>query len=143
MPTGRTRAVLQRLGGRSCRPLRHWRTACAGDAERREHWLGVLAEFRGVPRADAWRGCGHGELFEAMVLLHLDRPGEAFDVITADGDRGLFGLVFSQWTAAVSAEAAVLAERPDAADRVQWGWPWWARDNPMAYGHHRPRPGAV
>ena len=42
---------------------------------------------------------------------------DAFDTLTAPGDRGLNGHVFHQWTAALTAEAAVRAGRPDAG---QW-----------------------
>jgi predicted ATPase/DNA-binding CsgD family transcriptional regulator len=102
-----------------------------GNAEARRAWLTVLAEIRGVPAEDAARGTGYGEVFEAMVLLHHDAAADAFEVLTAPGDRGLYGLVFSQWTAALVAEAAVVAQRPDAAM-------WVARaeessaDNPVA-----------
>jgi predicted ATPase/DNA-binding CsgD family transcriptional regulator len=85
-----------------------------GDHAARQRWLSVVAEFRGVPHADAARGTGYGELFEAMVLLRADRPHEAFDVLTAPGDRGMYGHVFHQWTTALTAEAAVRAGRPDA-----------------------------
>jgi predicted ATPase/DNA-binding CsgD family transcriptional regulator len=88
-----------------------------GERDLRAVWLGVLAEIRGVAPADAGRGSGYGELFDAMVLLHDRRPADAFAVLTAEGDRGLYGAVFRQWTAAVTAEAAVLAGRHDAG--------WW------------------
>jgi hypothetical protein len=86
-----------------------------GDPEARARWLAVLAEIRGVPIAQASRGSGYGELFEAMVLLHEGRPRAALDVLTAADRNGLYSLVFRQWSAAVAAEAAVLADAPDAA----------------------------
>jgi hypothetical protein len=68
----------------------------------------VLAAIRGVPAVRAGRGTGYGELFEALVLLHQGHPAAALDVL---GDRpaGLYGQVFRQWSAALLAEAAVLA----------------------------------
>ena len=90
-----------------------------GNDQAREDWLAVVAEMRGVPRVSASRGTGYGELFEAMALLHGDRPHEAYDVLTADSERGLYGAVFHQWTAAVTAQAAVLAGRPDAGERIE------------------------
>ena len=85
-----------------------------GDHAARQRWLSVVAEIRGVPHADASRGTGYGELFEAMLLLRENRPYEAFDTLTTPGDRGMYGHVFHQWTAALTAEAAVRAGRPDA-----------------------------
>ena len=90
-----------------------------GNDQAREDWLAVMAEMRGVPRASASRGTGYGELFEAMALLHGGHPQEAYDVLTADSERGLYGAVFHQWTAAVTAQAAVLAGNPDAGERIQ------------------------
>ena len=90
-----------------------------GDHAARQRWLSVVAEIRGVPHADASRGTGYGELFEAMLHLRENRPHEAFDTLTAPGDRGMYGHVFHQWTAALTAEAAVRAGRPDAE---QWIW---------------------
>jgi tetratricopeptide (TPR) repeat protein len=90
-----------------------------GDHRAREEWLGVLAEIRGVPREEPNRGSGYGELFEAIVRLHDDEPSVALQALAeADGD-GLFASVFRQWTAAVRAEAAVLARTPDAGALVQ------------------------
>jgi hypothetical protein len=85
-----------------------------GEPDSRAAWLHVLAEIRGVRPAEAGRGSGYGELFDAMVLLHDGHAADAFKVLTADGDRGLYGAVFQQWTAAMTAEAAVLAGRDDA-----------------------------
>jgi predicted ATPase/DNA-binding CsgD family transcriptional regulator len=98
------------------------------NAKERRAWLEVLAEIRGVPVQEAARGTGYGELFEAMVLLHHAAAADAFDVLTAPGDRGLYGFVFGQWTAALTAEAAVLARRPDATD-------WFTRAEQASEGN--------
>ena len=87
----------------------------AGDHESRRQWLRILAQVRGVPGPDAWRGSGYGELFEAMVQLHEDDPQAALGALTAGQPTGLFSFVFTQWSAAVKAEAAVLAGVPDAS----------------------------
>ena len=86
----------------------------AGDHESRRQWLRILAQVRGVRAADASRGSGYGELFEAMVRLHEDEPQAALGALTTDQPAGLYSFVFTQWNAAVKAEAAVLADAPDA-----------------------------
>jgi len=88
-----------------------------GDGGGREQWLAILAEMRGVPPHEPWRGSGHGEVFEALVLLHHGRSADAFDALAAPPRQGLYYAVFAQWAAALAAEAAVLARRGDAA-----GW---------------------
>jgi predicted ATPase/DNA-binding CsgD family transcriptional regulator len=90
-----------------------------GDQQARDEWLAVLAEIRGVRRADANRKSGYGELFEAIVRLHDDEPLAAFEALAeADGDS-LYAWVFRQWIAAVRAEAAVLARTPGVRGLVQ------------------------
>jgi predicted ATPase/DNA-binding CsgD family transcriptional regulator len=85
-----------------------------GEHEERQHWLRILAQVRGVPGAGGSRGSGYGELFEALVNLHEDDPQAALGVLAAGQRTGLYPLVFTQWIAAVQAEAAVLADAPDA-----------------------------
>jgi hypothetical protein len=87
----------------------------AGDHESRRQWLRILAQVRGVPGPDASRGSGYGELFEALVQLHEDDPQAALGVLSAGEPAGLYSFVFTQWSAAVKAEAAVLAQVPDAS----------------------------
>jgi hypothetical protein len=87
----------------------------AGDRESRRQWLRILAQVRGVPGPDAGRGSGYGELFEAMVQLHEGDPQAALGALTAGQPDGLYSFVFAQWSAAIKAEAAVLAGAPDAA----------------------------
>jgi predicted ATPase/DNA-binding CsgD family transcriptional regulator len=90
-----------------------------GDDTARERWLGVVAELRGVERADATRGTGYGELFDALVLLHRDRPDAALAVLDRQdgGHPPWHGQLLHQWRAALAAEAAVLAAAPDAPRR--------------------------
>ena len=104
------------------------------DAER-ERWLGVLAEIRSVPRADAARGSGYGEVFDAMVSLEQGRPDEALTILTGGTERGIFALVFRQWSLALRAEAAVLSRerrgRPVPGSSVRREY-----REPDRLGHH-------
>ena len=104
-----------------------------GDRRARDEWLAVLAEIRGVPRADCNRHSGYGELFEAVVSLHDDDPSAAFQaLVDADSDT-LYAWVFRQWIAAVRAEAAVLAGASDARALVRLASEVTA-GNPIAAG---------
>ena len=49
------------------------------------------------------------------MQLHEDDPQAALGALTAGQPTGLFSFVFTQWSAAVKAEAAVLAGAPDAS----------------------------
>jgi tetratricopeptide (TPR) repeat protein len=80
-----------------------------GDHTERAAWLGVLAEIRGVPYAEASRGSGYGEVFDALVLLEQDQPVLALESLSSQHHAGMFSFVFRQWSAALAAEAAVLA----------------------------------
>jgi hypothetical protein len=104
-----------------------------GDRRAREQWLGLLAEIRGVARADCNRGTGYGELFEAIVRLHEGDPSAALEALAeADGDS-LYAWVFRQWIAAVRAEAAVLARSVDAGALIRLASDV-AAGNPIASG---------
>ena len=91
-----------------------------GDVVARRRWLAVLAELRGVPAAEASRGTGYGEVFDALVYLHDAEPQLALELLTAqaparrDQPRALYAKVFRQWTSALIAEAAVLTRSPQA-----------------------------
>jgi len=88
-----------------------------GDGSGRAQWLAILAAIRGVEREQAQHGCGYGEAFEAIVLLHHGQPEAALDLLSAAeaGSRSWHSLLWHQWTAALRAEAAVLARDPGAA----------------------------
>lgn len=80
------------------------------DVAQRRQWLAVLAQIRGVPLADASVGCGYGELFDAMVLLHQGQPQLALEVLRrGEQHPGFYASVFRQWLSGLRAEAAVLA----------------------------------
>jgi hypothetical protein len=90
-----------------------------GRSEERDVWLGVVAELRGVGRLSATADTGYGELFDATVLLHHDRPDQALALLAVEtrGQSGWYGPLLSQWRAALLAEAAVLVGDPDAPRR--------------------------
>jgi len=88
-----------------------------GDDAARAGWLGILAAVRGVAEPDAVRGSGCGEVFEAIVLLDRGEARAALDLLTTStGGASWRTTLWHQWTAALRAEAAVLARNPDAAD---------------------------
>jgi hypothetical protein len=90
-----------------------------GHDARRAAWLRVLAMMRGVRPADASRGSGYGEVFDALVLLDGQQPLAALETLVSPEPRGLFGFVFEQWAAALAAEAAVLARHKRADELLQ------------------------
>jgi hypothetical protein len=92
-----------------------------GDDDARAQWLAVLAAIRGTPDHLATQDTGYGETFDAIVLLHQDRPEEALGRLASEPgavQSCWYGHVFHQWHLALRAEAAILAERPDAADHI-------------------------
>ena len=90
-----------------------------GDDAARAGWLGILAAVRGVAEHDAVRGSGCGEVFEAIVLLDRGEAHAALDLLTTStGGASWRTTLWHQWTAALRAEAAVLAQTPGAADLV-------------------------
>ncbi|UJW28528.1 LuxR C-terminal-related transcriptional regulator [Saccharothrix sp. AJ9571] len=99
------------------------------DSEQRQRWLRT-AEALGpddvgadIPRA----------LFDALLLLHADRPDQAARLLaTGPADlHGWYTAIWRPWYAALRAEAAVLSGSPDAQQR------WdearrWVTGNPIA-----------
>jgi hypothetical protein len=102
-----------------------------GDPVRRASWLRVLAEIRGVPTSEASRGSGYGEVFDALVLLQHDHPERALETLRSQDPSVMFGFVFRQWSAALAAEAAVLARHEDAAPLLHTAT-LMCTDNPVA-----------
>jgi predicted ATPase/DNA-binding CsgD family transcriptional regulator len=91
-----------------------------GDDTGRDEWLAILAGIRGVPAAEATRGTGYGETFDAIMHLHHRQPDQAFDTLAnAETHNRFYGPLFRQWIVALRAEAAVLAGRPDATTHLQ------------------------
>jgi len=90
-----------------------------GDDAARAGWLAILAAVRGVAEQHAVAGSGCGEVFEAIVLLHRGQPRAALDVLTAaPGSPSWHPLLWHQWSAALRAEAAVLAGHPRAGHHL-------------------------
>jgi predicted ATPase/DNA-binding CsgD family transcriptional regulator len=107
-----------------------------GDDERRAAWvrltidLGVDAAGLAGPRR------GWPAVFDGLLALHRDDPAEAVRRVSGDIDdpelfRALASMQWRPWYAALWAEAAVLDQHPDAADRVARSR-HAARDNPIA-----------
>jgi hypothetical protein len=88
-----------------------------GDHSGHAQWLAILAAIRGVDREQAQHGCGYGEAFGAIVLLHRGRPDAAVDLLSAGegGSQFWHFALWHQWITALRAEAAVLTGDPGAA----------------------------
>ncbi|PZF82849.1 hypothetical protein C1I92_15210 [Jiangella anatolica] len=111
--------------------------------------LGAVHGARGDDEAQAvWRdveaGVGSAErrphdqrsvesFFAALEALHLDRPADAVAVLHRPPEefRSWFELIWRPWYTAAWAEAAVLAELPDAAERIARARPFTG-DNVVA-----------
>lgn len=87
-----------------------------GDDDARAEWLAAFATMHGVSPHEHPRGTGYGDVFDAIVLLHQNRPTEARTVLAPDPDTigRIFGSLFRQWYLALRAEAAVLDQADDA-----------------------------
>ena len=94
--------------------------AMRGDDAGRDHWLGMVAELKQTVRCIGPEREAFEPLLAATVALHR---GE-FDAALHDLHQGpeelraWFTGMWRQWYGAAWAEAAVLAGRPDVADRL-------------------------
>ena len=100
------------------RPTAAIAMACglAGDDAARADWLGVI-EAMGVGPD---RLAGYGATFDAILFLHRGQHRRALDRLSDEAEdlrRWITG-VWRQWYAALKAEAAVLSDRSDAAERL-------------------------
>ncbi len=92
-----------------------------GDEEQRAEWreralaIGVTVERLDSPLS------GYGPTFDAIVALHLGDVEAAVARLSVDPDRlrDWFSGEWRPWYAALWAEAAVLAGRADAAERIE------------------------
>jgi predicted ATPase/DNA-binding CsgD family transcriptional regulator len=91
-----------------------------GDDSSWAQWLAILAAIRGVDREQAQHGCGYGEAFGAIILLHQGQPEAAMDLLSADqaSTRFWHWTLWHQWITALRAEAAALAHDPGAASHL-------------------------
>jgi hypothetical protein len=89
-----------------------------GDDEARAIWSGIVAELRGDDHER--RRSGYGGVFDSIVLLHRGRHAEAVERLqrTPEQLREWFTGLWRHWYAALWAEAAVLANHPEAEDRL-------------------------
>jgi hypothetical protein len=95
-----------------------------GDDDRRDTWLRLTVDL-GYP-AERLAGCvtGWAPTFDAILALHRNDPAAAVDRLSADlDDVGIWGFwntaLWRPWYAALWAEAAVMADHPDAARRIE------------------------
>jgi predicted ATPase/DNA-binding CsgD family transcriptional regulator len=95
-----------------------------GDEEQRAEWrdrtiaIGVTPERLESPLS------GYGPTFDAIVQLHVGDIDAAVSRLAVDPDRlrTWFSGEWRPWYAALWAEAAVLAGRADAAERIERAW---------------------
>jgi hypothetical protein len=108
-----------------------------GDDECRSTWLRITVDL-GVNAAELRAGfkTGWAPIFDALLALHRDDPETAVRRLNTDLDdppvSGFWNTgLWRPWYAALWAEAAVLADHPDAASRLERSR-CAARDNPIA-----------
>jgi hypothetical protein len=107
-----------------------------GDDERRAAWVRVTIDAGTDPRDLAGWGNGWAPTFDALLALHRGDLAEAKRRLAADiDDPAVFGHwdreLWRPWYAALWAEAAVLGDHPDVAERIRRSR-HAARDNPIA-----------
>lgn len=87
-----------------------------GDHHARREWNAVLERLGPLPA----HTYGYGAVFDAMHLLHQGQAREATQRLAPAPDEVWRWVtwIWLHWYVALRAEAAVLAGRPDAADRV-------------------------
>lgn len=90
-----------------------------GDVAEQAVWRDVEAGVASAqPRPHDQRSVE--SVFAALEALHRDRTADAVAVLRREPEefRGWFELIWRPWYAALWAEAATLAELPDAAERI-------------------------
>jgi predicted ATPase/DNA-binding CsgD family transcriptional regulator len=113
--------------------------AMLGDADGHRHWAEIAAELFDAPITGYGREAGWALTLEALVDLHSGDAVAALERLAPDphGDDGYWAnpnsAMWLPWYAALWAEAAVLAGRRDAADRLEPARRA-ARGNPIAEG---------
>jgi predicted ATPase len=88
-----------------------------GDENDRHVWLDVLAGIRGVDLSEATK-TSYGYVFDAILHLHTGHASDALAVLQAGEETAsdFYDFLFSQWRAALTAEAAVLCGHRAARD---------------------------
>jgi hypothetical protein len=90
-----------------------------GEQAARVRWLGILARIRGVDLAEATT-ISYGYVFDAILRLQTGHAADAL-VLLDLGEKNtstFYDLLFTQWRAALTAEAAVICGLDRAADLV-------------------------
>jgi len=87
-----------------------------GDQTARRAWLTILGQL-GAPAGHTY---GYRAVFDAIELLHFGRPDEALQRLEPEPAEVWRWVtwIWLHWYVALRAEAAVLAGRPDAGQRV-------------------------
>jgi tetratricopeptide (TPR) repeat protein len=116
--------------------------ALRGDDAQRRRWMDVSARLTtpGRPRETIH----FGEFFDALVLLHRGEADDAVALLDQAPEEFVnhYDGMWRPWYASTWAEAAVLAELPDAAERVARAVPMTA-GNPVAQAVVRRASGLV
>jgi len=101
-----------------------------GEADDRAAWMRIFSALE--PRDRSEHDKNPRAFFDALLLLHLDQPDRALRVLTTSPDeiQGWYQAIWRPWYVALWVEAAVLADAPDAAERVLNARPFIA-DNPV------------
>ena len=95
-----------------------------GDDVSREWWLDVSARTRALPRLAGEGGAGpaigYRNMFDAVLHLHRGQADLAVATMVRPPDQldDWRSAVWRQWYAALWAEAAVMADRPDQVERL-------------------------
>jgi hypothetical protein len=103
-----------------------------GDENARVAWLEIVEAVTVV--AKPWRERRFGQFFDALLLLHLGRTGQASQVLDRASEPFVVAWhngMWQPWHAALWAEAAVLTARDDATARITAARAI-TRDNPIA-----------
>jgi hypothetical protein len=95
-----------------------------GDEDRRRQWSDITVALMDEPARLSSCATGWAPTFDALVALDQDRPDLAVKRLSADIDdpdvwRAWIPGMWRPWYAALWAEAAVLAEHPEAPDRLR------------------------
>jgi hypothetical protein len=90
-----------------------------GEADDRAGWLAIFDALE--PRERPQHDKNPRAFFDALFLLHLDRPDEALSLLDTPPTEihGWYQGIWRPWYAALWVEAAVLADKPDAPERVR------------------------
>ncbi len=93
--------------------------ALRGDEVARAEWMSVVGMLRTPGRPITTIHVG--EFFDALVLLHRGQAADAVALLADSPEEFLnhYNGMWRAWYASAWAEAAVVADLPDAADRVE------------------------